>query len=173
MAKIIKKNQFLGYSGLSFSVLADCHWKVNQIRQRVFRVHRSTESILLRFRSDFLKHPNSFARGDSLSLCDYSLMEVYRDQVDPYLALLRRFYSFHDYAVMLARLLPNSSIPQHLDRGEYFELSYRIHIPIETTDKAYFVLGANVFNMVRSGIYEINNTGCRHGVFNKSGRPRD
>ena len=172
MESILKQNKCLGLADCEFRVLSDEHWRLNCSRQNTFKVHRSTESILLRFRKGFSddKPPN---QDESQVLCDYPLMELYRGQVEQYLSLLSRFYSFRDYAVIVARLLPESSIAMHVDRGMYFEKSYRIHIPIKTSKNAYFVVDRKIFNMVLSGVYEVNNTGCRHGVFNKSAFPRD
>lgn len=172
MPNVFKSNRKLGQLDFNLKILDSSHWHDDTTRQETFKVHRLTETIFFRFRDQMIKKI-SYKQDKSYILRDYPLMPVYKKQIDQYLHFLTKFYKFNDFAVIAARLLPNGMIPVHKDQGDYFENSYRVHIPIKTSQKCFFLLNNNWINMELGWAYEINNVSCAHGVKNLSGEPRD
>lgn len=172
MSTLLKANRRIEQLPFDFQILDSSHWKVDCSRQQTFKVHRCTETIFLRFRHN-LTNQKIGVKNDSFLIKDYPLMPLYQNQVDRCLDFLSRFYSFRDFCLIAARLLPHSQIPLHKDRGEYFKKSHRIHIPIKTTKDSIFLIEDNQFHMELRWAYEIDNVNCRHGVANGSELPRD
>lgn len=66
---------------------------------------------------------------------------------------------------LLARLPAGANIPVHVDHGDYFTKSFRIHVPIETNDKVWMLAGGRAYQMKPGEVWSINNLG-EHGVVN-------
>lgn len=172
MSNLLKANRKLKRLPFDFKILDSSHWKIDRSRQQTFKVHRCTETIFLRFRHH-LANQLKGDKDDSFRIKDYPLMHLYQDQVDRCLDFLSEFYSFRDFCLIAARLIPHSQIPLHKDRGDYFRKSHRVHIPIKTTKDSIFLIEDNRFHMELGWAYEIDNVNCRHGVANQSEHPRD
>ena len=68
-------------------------------------------------------------------------------------------------ALPFAKLKANGQVPLHIDNGEYFEKTIRIHFPVVTNPKAKMLVGGKEFNMQVGEIWAINNCTV-HGVVN-------
>ena len=144
------------------------HWKENTSRQDTFEQHKYTETIFLRFRK--LKDVDEFHDWE---IVNYPLMSVYGDAIFKYKEYLAEKYTFSDFCVLIANLLPYGSIASHYDTGPYFEKSHRIHIPIKTNAQVKFTIGYNSpFTMKEGCAYEIDNVGSCHGVVNYGNEDR-
>lgn len=62
--------------------------------------------------------------------------------------------------VMVVNLASGGSVVPHIDKGEYFDIHSRFHIPITTNDKVLFgsVLNTDLGHMKEHCLYQLKNT---------------
>jgi len=136
------------------------HWKIDTTRQKVYAVHRFTETIRLRHvkNLDF----NNF------KFVNYEVFEHCKPFIDQYLKVLSNHFEIKDYTALIVNLKPKGMIDTHTDGGSrYFELGHRLHIPIKTNEDVFFTVGNMRENMKVGKIYEIDNLNS-HSVENHS-----
>tara|TARA_B100000427_G_scaffold111105_1_gene92101 strand:- start:192 stop:749 length:558 start_codon:yes stop_codon:yes gene_type:complete len=155
----------------TLDLIQEYEWGYNKIRQKIYKQHQDTETILLRFKPpDVLEIESKGNVGDyNYSLYNYGLMKKYGTNIEKYAPYLGQF---SDIAFMLVKLKAGGKIPLHTDSGEYFERGRRIHIPLHTNRKVLFQLGERKFHMKKRRMYEIDNTHISHGVHNNSKEDR-
>ena len=68
--------------------------------------------------------------------------------------------------VMLANLPSGSFIPPHVDGDERGYVPHKIHLPLRTNEKAFFILDGKQYHFAVGKAYEVNN-GLRHAVANQ------
>jgi|688.fasta_scaffold06157_2 hypothetical protein len=136
------------------------HWKINTTRQKVYEVHRFTETIRLRHvkNLDF----NNF------KFVNYEMFDFYKPVIDKYLKIISKYFEIKDYTALIVNLKPKGMIDTHTDGGSrYFQLGHRLHIPIKTNENVFFTVGNMRENMKVGKIYEIDNLNS-HSVENHS-----
>lgn len=69
--------------------------------------------------------------------------------------------------IQFSLLNPKSEIKKHVDNGELFETSHRIHIPLITNEFVDFYIDNKKYNFSEGEVVEINNSKC-HYVKNNS-----
>ena len=155
----------------TLDLIHEYEWGYNKIRQKIYKQHEDTATILLRFKPpDVLKLESKGNLGNyNYSLCNYGLIKKYGTNIKKYVPY---FGEFSDIAFMLVKLKAGGKIPLHIDSGEYFDEGRRIHIPLQTNRKVLFQLGDRKFHMKRRRMYEIDNTHISHGVHNNSKEDR-
>jgi hypothetical protein len=142
------------------SAINDEHWKIDTTRQKVYVVHRFTETIRLRHvkNLDF----NNF------KFVNYEAFEHYKPYIDQYLKVLSNHFEIKDYTALIVNLKPKGIIDTHTDGGSrYFQLGHRLHIPIKTNENVFFTVGNMRENMKVGKMYEIDNLNS-HSVENNS-----
>lgn len=139
------------------------HWADDISRQQTFDVHKHTETIFLRFRSNV-----SDCGIAGLKFINYPLFEYYEEHILKILDIIKNYYKINDYCAILANLKPLGNIPLHTDNGPYFNSSHRVHLPLLTNSQVNFYIGNEIINMKAGTLYEINNVDCLHGVDNLS-----
>lgn len=132
-------------------------------RERLFAVHKDTQSLLLVLFEDF-KHKKP----------DY--LEPYfelQNELKPVIDYIAGYYQNNGFIVrvLLAKLLAGGKIPHHTDAGFSLLNCHRVHIPIITNDEVDFVVGGEEINMQAGEFWEINN-GVDHAVENRSDQDR-
>ncbi len=132
-------------------------------RERLFAVHKDTQSLLLVLFEDF-KHKKP----------DY--LEPYfelQNELRPLVDYVADYYQNNGFIVrlLLAKLLAGGKIPHHTDAGYSLLNCHRVHIPIITNDEVAFVVGGEEINMQVGEFWEINN-GLDHAVENRSDEDR-
>lgn len=70
---------------------------------------------------------------------------------------------------LLARLPAGATIAPHIDRAPYFSKTIRIHVPVETHDRAWMVAGPLSYLMRAGEVWALNNSGP-HAVWNAHDR---
>ena len=108
------------------------------------------------------------AFDDDTSIMDISkrkLYDKYFPVIEPVLALLKNHYEFKQYAALLTRCHPKGFVGGHVDRGNFLTLCHRIHVPIQTNDKAIYKIDNNSYHWEKGKNYEFDNTRM-HGVYN-------
>jgi len=66
---------------------------------------------------------------------------------------------------LLARLPAGASITAHVDRAPYFSKTVRVHVPIETHDRAWMVCNGLSYLMKPGEVWALNNS-TLHAVWN-------
>lgn len=69
--------------------------------------------------------------------------------------------------IQFSLLLPNSKILPHIDEGELFENSHRIHVVLKTNNKTEFIVNDESYYFSEGTVFELNNQ-CTHSVINHS-----
>lgn len=135
-------------------------------RKDQFNVHKNTENIILIWTTN----NNPYLRFEDkkmlilfeslVSLIKKKLKEIFKTYKNPIITKL-----------VIAKLLPNSNIPQHIDNSEILRVIQRIHIPIITNSDVTVKINNKQFNMEFGKIYNFNNT-LLHSVSNNSNKSR-
>ncbi len=68
---------------------------------------------------------------------------------------------------LLARMQGGAYIAPHVDRGDYFLKTIRLHLPVTTHDQVAMYAGGHVYRMRPGEVWALNNCGV-HGVLNAS-----
>lgn len=97
--------------------------------------------------------------------------EKYFPFVEPFLNILKDHYQFKQYAVFLSRCNPNKGVGRHIDRNKFLTECNRIHIPIQTNDKAEYIINDTKYYWKTGSTYEFDNTRM-HSVYNGGTEPR-
>ena len=79
--------------------------------------------------------------------------------------LIHQLFCAQPMRCLFAKLKANGQVPLHIDNGEYFEKTIRIHFPVVTNPKAKMLVGGKEFSMQVGEIWAINNCTV-HGVVN-------
>ncbi len=93
------------------------------------------------------------------------LFEKFKKELYDILDYLKKFYQFKDYVAFMARLSPNGKIFPHKDYGEFLTQINRIHIPLKSNEKCFYVVEDTEINMKVGTMYEIDNLRT-HSVYN-------
>jgi hypothetical protein len=129
----------------------EADWGASTWRQKRFEVHKHTQTLELIFDADQhtnnpTKHEKYFSLG-----CDTLL--------GPLIKQIAVRYSEPGFIIraVIVRLSSKSTINRHVDGGPMFANAHRIHVPIETNDKAVFMVGDETLTMKQGEMWEINN----------------
>ena len=96
------------------------------------------------------------------------LWECWKPILMPILENTVRVYGYdqgHFPIIMLAKLPPKCPIIPHSDGTMDYYAPHKIHIPIETNDKAYFFINKQRYHFEEGCAYEVDNI-AEHGVLN-------
>ena len=132
-------------------------------RDRLFAVHKDTQSVLLVAFEDF-KHQKPV----------YS--ELYGElqpALEPLVDYVASYYQNNGFIVrlLLAKLLAGGKIPHHTDAGYSLMNCHRVHIPLISNDDVAFFVGGEEKNMKVGEFWEINNS-VDHAVENRGDEDR-
>ena len=132
-------------------------------RERLFAVHKDTQSVLLVLFEDFKHEKPDF-------------LEFYfelQNELKPLVDYVAGYYQNNGFIVrlVLAKLLAGGKIPHHTDAGFSLLNCHRVHIPIITNDEVAFFVGGEEKNMQLGEFWEINNS-VDHAVENRSDEDR-
>lgn len=72
---------------------------------------------------------------------------------------------------LLAKLLPHGVIRMHVDKGDYFLQTLRLHVPIVTDPSVAMFCRDRVYRMQRGEVWALNNS-TLHGVYSGWSMPR-
>jgi hypothetical protein len=121
-------------------------------RYPVAGVHRAAESIFLRGQTP--------AEGD-IPIEDRAILGRL-----PYVRrLIEREIGRRPQRCLLARLPPDASVVPHIDRAPYFAKTLRIHVPVESHDRAWMLCDGLVYLMQPGEAWALNNLAV-HAVWN-------
>jgi hypothetical protein len=129
-------------------------WDVRGGRQRYpdQGVHMAAETVFLRGHTP--------AEGD-LPIEDRPVLATL-----PYVRqLIERDLGTRPQRCMLARLPPGASVPPHVDRAPYFSKTLRVHVPVESSDRAWMICEGLAYRMKPGEAWALNNV-TTHAVWN-------
>lgn len=115
-------------------------------------VHRAAESVFLRGHTP--------AEGE-LPIEDRPIL----DELPYVRQLIEREIGSRPQRSLLARLPPGASVALHVDRGPYFAKTLRVHVPVESHDRAWMICAGLAYYMKPGEAWALNNVAV-HGVWN-------
>ncbi|KAA9131665.1 aspartyl/asparaginyl beta-hydroxylase domain-containing protein [Marinihelvus fidelis] len=141
-------------------------WLEQEHRQKVFDVHRLTQSIVMVF----------------INLEPWPAIELHKEPGWDRLAdvaipvmhdIIARHYPPGGTIIraMAAKLLAGGRIPPHSDTHPSFHVGHRIHVPITTNPRVRFMIDGRPHRLQPGRAYEINNQ-LNHSVANKGADDR-
>jgi hypothetical protein len=139
-------------------------WLEGQGRQTHYEVHRQTESVVLVWCDEEPGIPTHKGGGwPYLADTAVPLMEDIQS----------RFYERGGrvFRAMVAKLAPEGKIDPHVDQGESFATSHRIHVPLQTNPGVQFKINGRSFHLEEGIAYEVSNLDP-HAVANRGLRDR-
>ena len=133
-------------------------WYADNRRQDDYEVHAETQSIILVFFSGWPEVRVDHGSGwDGFGDAAMAIMEKLVSAHYPPGGMVLR--------VILARLLPNCRIEEHLDTHPSFSVAHRIHVPLLTNPDVEFIVGAGRIPTRAQHAFELNNK-MPHAVVN-------
>lgn len=142
--------------------LTDEDWDKFTYRQKMIVGHGDTRTIPLLF--DFKKKHRQIKHRH---------FDLYSDHLESISAVLdENEYPANIQRANLVKLLPNSQIAPHIDKGEFLLSTHRIHLPIKTNQQCRFIVGGIQEHIPFGELWEINNTGEMHSVHNDGDEDR-
>ncbi len=101
--------------------------------------------------------------------------DKWKDLVEPIVKEAISGYEGHERAFvnkcLIPRMRPGTTIPEHIDLSTVFNVSHRIHVPLQTNNDVYFMIKGERCIMEEGNAYEINNK-VMHSVENKGSETR-
>jgi len=132
-------------------------------RERLFAVHKDTQSLLLVLFEDF-KHEKP------------EYLDAYADfapELAPLIERVAGYYRDNGFVIrlLLAKLRAGGRIPHHTDAGYSLLNCHRVHIPVITSDDVVFSVGGEEKVLRPGEFWEINNS-VDHAVENRGAEDR-
>lgn len=146
--------------------LSEVVWdKETESRENDFDCFHHTQHIIFRF-------PNQL--NDRTIVHDNPIWNVWKPFLMPILEKAIEPYGYRNgeiKAVMLARLKAGYGIDKHIDGSMSYYFLHKIHIPIQTNEKALFYIEPNTYHLKEGMAYEVNNI-VPHAVENQGEEDR-
>jgi hypothetical protein len=104
----------------------------------------------------------------------FPLWDDWQHLIQPLIEQATAQYSYKNCGVariMLAKLLPFSEIPLHVDASSSAELPHKIHIPLQTQNDVVMTFSEGDYHLSVGHAYEVNNR-IQHGVSNPTDSER-
>ena len=148
---------FWGELKNSILSLSSSDWEEFDYRQKNIVGHKDTMTIPLLF-----DHKKGYRKIEHPK---YVLFQKHLNQISEYLLSMNEPSEIKRANIVL--LKAESSIGTHTDRGEFLQLTRRIHLPITTNDQCYFLVEDKKQHFRESEFWELDNTGKYHSVHNE------
>lgn len=84
-------------------------------------------------------------------------------------ALIGRELPGQPQRCLIASLPAGVRVPLHIDQAPYFDQTIRLHIPLESNERAFMVAGESSYVMRVGEVWALNNSAL-HGVWNADAR---
>lgn len=142
-------------------------WKLDTSRQDKLATHKDTEMFQLKFmdygweigQGNLSKDINKLKNNESQEIME----NIYKH--------LENIYDAKVVRCEIIKMHGKSSIPPHIDSGEFLYLGRRIHVPLVTNKDVIFTVLNHSLNMEIGKWYEINNS-LPHSVNNPTDTER-
>jgi hypothetical protein len=145
--------------------LGDGPWNADTARQKVFAVHKDTQTIIIQ---DF---PLDWdGAGFPATLTNSKVVSLY-PLLLPLISNLELKLNGKAARVLLVKLASNSSVYPHVDGGYYLNSAHRVHIPVKTNKDVLFTVNNVQRHLAINECIEISNS-HEHSVVNNSSEER-
>lgn len=142
-------------------------WKLDTSRQDKLATHKDTEMFQLKFmdygwevgQGNLSKDINKLKNNESQEIME----NIYKH--------LENIYDAKVVRSEIIKMHGKSSIPPHIDSGEFLYLGRRVHVPLITNKDVIFTVLNHSLNMEIGKWYEINNS-LPHSVNNPTDTER-
>jgi len=172
----------LGHADISqlktiINTITEQQWNEESERQKVYKVHNSTQTIPLLFDADY-RHRFPTA---------HATLELFQTSLQPVLQTITEYYEKQQIVTknsqknpigrayfiraLLVKMSANSEIGEHNDNGYSLGRAHRIHLPIVTNKQVEFFVGGQGKALAEGELWEINNR-KKHSVINNSDEDR-
>jgi len=140
------------------------HW--NALKPNKFNVFENcAQHIVFKYPVDLRHHDLSVT---------FPLWQEWQHLIQPLMDQAIVCYGYENAGIariMLAKLLPNSSIPLHVDASPSAATPHKIHIPLQTSEQVVMNFADTSCHLAVGYAYEVNNR-IQHGVSNPTNRDR-
>jgi len=140
-------------------------WRENSLRQQQFKVHKDTESLVLKWCANTATDtPVETTRH----------WDDFEPLLGPILDIIQNEYRYQQPIIrkaMFAKLNAGGQISDHMDGAVALRMVHRIHIPIVTHERVHFFIEDVDHSMKVGDILEIDNTKF-HSVRNDGAEDR-
>jgi len=133
-------------------LIPEIEWERFTYRQKNIVGHTHTRTIPLLFDPVRLSRPKTHKH--------YGAFEHYLTEISLQLDMVVK-------RANLVKLLAQSEILPHYDKGDFLKSTRRIHLPITTNEHCTFMVGGEEKHLQVGHLWEINNTGMEHSVHNR------
>ncbi len=150
-------------------------WDEDTSRQEIFEAHTDTQTVKLLFDPDY-RHINPTSHP-LLQECSALIEPLQEHILATYSKSLRQKKTIRKNGpgyfirIVLTRLAANSAITPHVDDGDSLKRCHRIHVPIVSNDRCFFLVGESKIQMQSGEMWEINNR-LTHAVENGGNQSR-
>lgn len=130
-----------------------------------FDALEKTQHIVFRFVSSLQDWRESYERP---------IWQLWKQRLEPVLRQATLAYGYPNGEfprIMLAKMAPGGVIKPHRDTGPAARWPHKIHVPIQTNDRALFFVDPDYRCFQEGRAYEVNNLGI-HAVKNGGDSPR-
>lgn len=145
----------------------DEEWKLDTSRQDKLATHKDTEMFQLRF-MDYWWEVGQGNLSKDINKLKNTESELVINRIYKY---LEELYDAKVVRCEIVKMHGKSSIPAHIDSGEFLYLGRRIHIPLITNKDVIFTILNHSLNMEVGKWYDINNS-LPHSVDNPTDQER-
>ena len=137
-------------------------WLLETSRQKKWKAHKDTESIVLKIGPNRLE--SRFTNA-----WDSKWRKVLEENL--LFSLKNKIGSFEVVRMIISKLKPSSGILEHIDTEEILVNSHRLHLPVKTNPEVLFEINKSLYHLEEGVVYEINNQ-APHSVVNNSNMDR-
>lgn len=134
----------------------DIQWNRFKYKQKTVVGHKDTRTIPLIY--DYMKKTRKITHPN------YVLLEENLKDISKWLHSVG--YPQEIKRANLVKLLSNSQISAHIDKGEFLQSTNRVHFVVRTNPFCYFKVGDEIQAFGEGEVWELNNTGEIHSVHN-------
>lgn len=139
-------------------------WTKYDKRQKIHAVHRETHTIPLIWNKVI-----GMAVLSKKNFTYHSEYDKFKVEIDNLDKNLQAYFEYGNIiSAILVKMPAGSNIYPHKDAQLGFHYAHRIHIPIVTHKDCVFEIADEVKHLEEGNIYELNNTGKIHAVYNRS-----
>jgi hypothetical protein len=145
----------------------DIEWLLDTSRQDGYITHKDTNMYQIKY-IDYAWMP-----GDPINIIEVNKMPSSdgERQLQELFSLIEQNYEGKVVRAEIVKMLKNTNIRKHTDKGEMLYITRRCHVPVITNPDVFFTVFGNTVNMKEGFCYEINNT-LPHSVDNNSNMDR-
>lgn len=145
----------------------DEEWKLDTSRQDKLATHKDTEMFQLRFMDYWWE----VGQGNLSKNINNLKNDKSQDTINSLYKHLEDLYDAKVVRCEIVKMHKHSSIPTHIDSGEFLYLGRRIHVPLVTNKDITFTVLNHSLNMQVGKWYDINNS-LPHSVDNPTDTER-